>query len=53
LAMLMLSGLCLRFGSSDCGLLCADFDNNKKSSTPNQKITQVLVCVSITRPRHN
>ena len=34
-------------------LLCADFEANKKSFTLNQKITQVVDCVSITRPSRN
>jgi hypothetical protein len=38
---------------TDCGLLCADFEANKKSSTLIQKITQVVVCVDISRPRRN
>ena len=38
------------YGTKNCGLLCADFETNKKSFTLNQKIMQVLVCVCITRP---
>ena len=48
----MPAGFCLRFDLGELAwcLLCADFEANKKSFTLNQKITQVIDCVSITRP---